>query len=496
MRIDLAPMPLADRIRLRYGVRAGAALHVAVHESGGVRWLTVPAFLPHPPTPEGLKIFDLVSMTFALALAAFLGFRIPGMMIAALIVYLGGGDLSWPAFAVFFSGLPDAVYLPLAVLLADVCNWFPVLAVAAFAVRFPQDDGTSAKRTAVRVVDALVLLGFLAGLWLNPGRSVYVACTALSGLIAVAAVASSLRFAKPSDRARVGIVFASIMIGGAGYAANMILRQYGGSFVVFSLYAGLSVVVVPLAVAYAIVRHRVFDIAFVLNRTLVYAITSALVLVALAATEFAAERYLSDLTRVEGIAVEFAIALAIIVSVRIIHARVDRAVDSMLFRARHEEESALRRFATTLQFYTEQAPLLRDTVDVLVRFARVQGAAIYLPSHKALVCAASAYPAPAPHVDENDPAHVQLRAHHERLQIHGFSTAFLGERLYPMFLAGRLTGTISTGGRESGEQMPPDIGEAIERIAAALAVALAAIETDRIRSENALLQARLAGAAI
>jgi hypothetical protein len=256
------------------------------------------------------------------------------------------------------------------------------------------------------------------------------------------------------DRARVAIVFASIIIGGAGYAGNMIWVQYGGNYVVFVLYAGLSVVIVPLAVTYAIVRHRVFDVAFVLNRTLVYAITSTLVLVALAALEFAAEQYIASLTRVEGIAVEFGIALIIIVSARMVHARVDRAVDNVLFRDRHQQESSLRRFSTTLQFYTEQPPLLRDTVDALVRFGRVQGAAIYLPDGKRVACAASAYPVAAPAIDENDPAYVELRAHHEQLQIHDVSTSFLGDRLYPMFLAGRLVGIVSTGERESGEQMP------------------------------------------
>ncbi|HKU68556.1 MAG TPA: hypothetical protein VJP85_12335 [Candidatus Baltobacteraceae bacterium] len=92
--------------------------------------------------------------------------------------------------------------------------------------------------------------------------------------------------------------------------------------------------------------------------------------------------------------------------------------------------------------------------------------------------------------------HVELRAHHEQLQINDLSTSFLGDRLYPMFLAGRLVGVISTGERESGEQMPPDIDDAIARAAASLGVSLSAIETDRVRTENVLLQAQLAGSAI
>lgn len=496
--IDLTRMSAADRLRLRYS-RQGTLLRIPVETAQGLHIIVVPAMRERNLGPTAQRVFDAVTMTFSLLLAAFLGFRKPGIMIAALILYLGGGALSWPSFAAGFSALPDPLYIGVCTLLAALCDWFPVLVLAAFAVRFPGGDPVPRHRTAIRIVDSLVIVGFIAALSdeLFMTRTAYVLLTALSAIVVIAACFVALRYAKPSDRARVGIVFASVIIGGVGYAANMIwLRQYGGNFVVFLLYGGLSVIVVPLAVTYAIVRDRVFDVAFVLNRTLVYAITSTVVLLALAAMEFAAEQYLTALTRVEGIAVEFGIALVVIVSARIVHGRVDRLVDNVLFRDRHQQESALRRFATTLQFYTEQAPLLRDTVDVLVRSGRVHGAAIYLPDEKRIESAASSYPLPAPAIDENDPAYVELRAHRAQLQIHGVSTGFLGDRLYPMFLAGRLVGVISTGERESGEEMPPDIDDAIARVAAALAVSLAAIETDRVRAENALLHAKLAGAAI
>jgi hypothetical protein len=379
--------------------------------------------------------------------------------------------------------------------LENLCDWFPVLVLASFAVRFPHDDLARSKLIAVRVIDSIVAIGFLLGLLTyfqsGPGGD---SAIALSGLVIVAACIVALRNARPDDRARVGIVFASMMIGGVGYAINMIVFHHTGDFVLFILYANASIVLVPLAVAYSILRHRVFDINFVLNRTIVYALTSALVLVGLAAMEFAAERYLTELTRVEGIALQFMIALGVIIGARILHDRVDKFVDSVLFRARHQQETALRRFATTVQFFTAQAPLIRDTVSALERFGRVQGAAVYLASGRSLDCVESTYARAAEKIDENDLAFVELRAHREALQIHGTQTAFAGERLYPMYLSGRLIGVLSAGQRENGEQMPPDINEAIERVASAVASALTAIETDRIREEKAVLEARISGA--
>lgn len=472
----------------------GAPVVMIVSDGRTTRTVTVPAVSQRLASDPLYITFDLLTISFSLLLAGYLGFRKPGVMIAALILFLGGGDLSWPAFTVFFSGLPDALFGPLARVFQDLCDWFPVLALASFAVRLPGDRPAGEKRIAVAVVDALVAAGFVTGFILeNPHRFQNALLTGASALIVIGACIAALRYAQPADRGRVGIVFAGVFFGGVGYAANMIWLQYGEPFVVFRLYTTISVILVPLSVAYGVLRHRVFDVGFVLNRTIVYAVTSAVVVLVLGALEFAAERFVNDLTHVESLVVQFAIAMIVIVSVRVVHGRIDRIVDSVLFRSRHEQESALRRFATTLQFYTEQGPLVRDTVDALVRYARVQGAAVYLPGDgTGLQQAASSFPIAASSVDHNDTAYVELRAHHEALQVHGVPTTFPGDRLYPMVLAGRIAGVVATGERESGEEMPPDINEAIERIAAALTISLAAIETDRIRSENATLHAQLA----
>ncbi|MBV8656064.1 MAG: hypothetical protein JO160_08460, partial [Candidatus Eremiobacteraeota bacterium] len=55
----------------------------------------------------------------------------------------------------------------------------------------------------------------------------------------------------------------------------------------------------------------------------------------------------------------------------------------------------------------------------------------------------------------------------------------------------RIAGIIATGERQSGEEMPPDIDDAIVRIAHAAATALGAIDSDRNRSELLALRTRL-----
>lgn len=415
-------------------------------------------------------------------------------MIAALILFLGGGALNWPTFVAYFSALPDVVYVPLAYVFAVLCDWFPVMALASFAIRLPGSVPSNSQRTAIRIVDAIVIVSFCAALGLVAAGSYgdsYIVCTTFSAIVVLLASVAALMFARPVDRGRAGIVFAGVMIGGVGYAVDMIWVLFGEPEWLFVVYANISVVVVSGSLAYAILRHRVFDVAFVLNRTIVFALTSALVLVVFAALEFMVERFLSDVTHVEGIILQFVVALCVIVSVRLLHRRVDLLVDNVLFRSRHEQETALRRFASTLQFYTEEAPLLRDTLDVLLRYGRVEGAAIYVAQEMGLKQVQSSFPVATREIEHNDMAYVELRAHHEPLHVHTMPTALPGDRLYPMIRAGRIVGVIATGERESGEEMPPDIDDAIIRIAHAAAIALGAIESDQIRLELTTLRTRL-----
>lgn len=440
------------------------------------------------------RVMADVGIAFALLLAAYLGFRKPSVMIAALILFLGAGALDWPLFVAAFSSLPDAIYVPFAAIMVALCDWFPVMALASFAIRLPGSAPSARQQTAIRIVDATVIAAFCACLALiatGLHLATNIVFTALSGIVVLLASVAALMFARPADRGRTGIVFAGVMVGGVGYAANMIWLRLGEPQWLFITYANLSIVVVSLSLAYAILRHRVFDVAFVLNRTIVFALTSALVIVLFAALEFLAERFLSDVTHVEGIILQFGIALVVTLSVRLLHRRADFAVDNVLFRARHEQENALRRFASTLQFYTEELPLVRDTIDVLLRYGRVEGAAMYLAGEMGLKQVQSSFPVAAPQIDHNDMAYVELRAHHEPLHVHRMPTALPGDRLYPMIRAGRIVGVVATGERESGEDMPPDIDDAIVRIAHAAATALGAIESDQIRSELSALRMRL-----
>ncbi len=106
-------------------------------------------------------------------------------------------------------------------------------------------------------------------------------------------------------------------------------------------------VCVPLAVAYAVVRRRVFDIEFAISRALVYgAITSIIAGTFILLDWFMSKQFAQ--TRFT-LTAEILVALALGSWLNMLHSNVDRFVDSTFFRQRHRAEQRLAKAAAALR---------------------------------------------------------------------------------------------------------------------------------------------------
>jgi hypothetical protein len=288
-------------------------------------------------------------------------------------------------------------------------------------------------------------------------------------------------------------VFAAIVVAGLCYAATIVL--VGSIPTAVSLFLDIaSVIVIPVAVAYAILKHRIFDIAFVVNSTLVFALTSVVVLAIFALLEFLTERFLSSLSHLQNTALDFGIALVVGLSARPVHRRADGVVDHLIFRKRHQQESSLRHFAKNAEHYTAEESLANDTVSAVMRFGDVRGAAMYRVNKNFLCCDASTFLNAAKQIDLEDRAYLEAQAHEGPIDLRRAGTSFPGVRIYPLVVADTVLGVLTVGERESGEAMPPDIDNAIQTIAGSVAACLMSIEISRVREENAQLRLRLGAA--
>ena len=124
----------------------------------------------------------------------------------------------------------------------------------------------------------------------------------------------------------------------------------------------------PLLFAYAVLRHKVVDLGFVLNRTLVYGAVSVIMLSAFALTEWAVGHVLEPSGRGENEAVDAVIAVLVTLSFTRVHAFVERYVEALFFRGWHENEKRLKRFTAEAGFVTRSESLRAAWLKELARF--------------------------------------------------------------------------------------------------------------------------------
>ena len=218
----------------------------------------------------------------------------------------------------------------------------------------------------------------------------------------------------------------------------------------------LTILLIPAGYTYAVLRHRVIDVGFVINRALVYAALTTVIVGVLAIAEALLAK--AAVGSSAGLAVEIAVALGLGLSFNALHSRIDALVDRVFFRKKHEAEAALQRLAHEAAFIEKPAALLDRAVDDLFRFTAAQGCAIYERSddeyRRLRQLGALAFPEV---IDVDDPAFVRMRAEPMVIDLEDVSSV-LGPRglALPITVRGTLLGAIVLGPRANDETYAPD----------------------------------------
>jgi len=290
----------------------------------------------------------------------------------------------------------------------------------------------------------------------------------------------ALRAARGIDRARM-----AWLLGPTAVIYLIQLSYLAGNFVpaLDTDAAGTITLVLqllaPLGITYAMLNRRLLDIGFVVNRAVVYAGVSLVIFGIFALVEWAFGEWFSSATHSENLLVSAALALGLGFLIRPIHQRVDSVLDRVFFQKRHEDESAIRRFAHEAPHITDAEVLLERAREVLVRHADASFVTFALDD------GAGQYG----DVSENDPALVTLRSSRSVLDLTASRTDLRGEFAYPMIARGRLVGALAIGPKRSGESYAPDESQAIATLAQGVATALDVLSLSERRREDVLLDA-------
>ena len=133
----------------------------------------------------------------------------------------------------------------------------------------------------------------------------------------------------------------------------------------------------PIAIAVAIFRYRLYDIDLLIRRTLVYGAVSAVLLAAYVGGVALFESLLAPFTAGNGIAVAIS-TLAVVALFQPVRRRIQSAVDHRFFRAKYDAERTLDAFAARLRDEVDLVALERELIGAVRETVQPAHASVWL----------------------------------------------------------------------------------------------------------------------
>jgi hypothetical protein len=187
--------------------------------------------------------------------------------------------------------------------------------------------------------------------WWNVLQDTTFAAIGLSGLLVLAGQVGNFRRSCGERRQQLKWLLGGLSACLACVVATIALGQEHGAWtVVANVAAGLAILAVPVSMAVAILKYRLYDIDRIISRTVAYTIITGLLVGVYAGLVLLA-------TQVFGFHSAVAVAVGTLAAAALfspVRGRVQRVVDRRFNRARYDTERTVTAFAARLQ----------DTVDL------------------------------------------------------------------------------------------------------------------------------------
>jgi hypothetical protein len=485
--LDFRNSTLHDRIvGLSYQpARAGEPVTFLLVHGGRSRVVTLRA--------EPLTALESQQALFS-PLASFL--RLTGFVyiaVALAIVLRRPSRMTWGLFLYLVSATDVTLYhfperaLPIVAFASDLLSVAGTVGLVIFAARFPDDRAAGWRAWLDRLAIPIGVLFAVPNLaWdassLFEGRSptLWMSYGSTFGALALIVVAgatlvSTYLTAPRWQRQRLQWVIAGVFFTLLSYASSW-ARYWSTAYPVVTsdvavwtatfLYA-----CAPFAIAYAVVRQRVFEISFVVSRTLVYTLVTATIFGVFAFVEWLAGRLIEH----SGAAV-FLVALTAVgmaYSIHAIYGRAEQFVEITLFRRRHLAERRLASIAAGLPYAENSAAVEEALVREPVHAYTLSCADLFLRD------GSGDYVHDGKKLDRGIP--LQLQGSRRSLRLHD------GDRVLavPVFVRLRLQAVAVYGAHVNGEDIDPDERASLEAIGMAAGLAYDHLEADRIERDVA-----------
>ncbi|GIL39881.1 PDZ domain-containing protein [Roseiterribacter gracilis] len=447
---DVAEIP----VHTQYAPRPGLTVSLLVYRADGSSEMLT---LPVDAIPEQFTLFVrrllYVGFTLFLALAALVAWRGPSTLPSRLLAL---------AFALYGQTSAYAYIDDDALRMAGQMSWtFSLstapLCLALFVVFYVRERTSGAGFRAplrwtllgICVLAASVLFS-LFRLRLYMPHYMYATPQYGALLLVCTLVAQALwrgwSKAGGEDRQRfrwIAIATTAVLAGDLIGATPIPVWQ---SFLVIGLVSYVAKITGAILLVYALLRHRVIDFGFAINRATVFGATSLLLVGLFAACTALADRLLRFDDGAERNWIDIAITFVLAIAATRLRKLVEDWVERLLFQSWRAREQALRDFLQRAAHFTRPDPLLDGFAALLTQFAGADAAAILLQAPDGRFTSVRGDAAP---LDVDAALTVELRATSGAVRWHG------GLAL-PMRRGGALFGVVLLKPRANGEIYRPD----------------------------------------
>ena len=510
-RIDLASAKRNSGFLVATGTTSLPGQRVIVPVKRGTKKLYL-AMVSEPEPMNVAKKVLILSEEFALLLFVGIGAGLvllrPSITTWAFYAYCLGLNPGPASLLPYLLRSPWDLVTAIGILNINVVGF---LGLAVFAALFLHEENVGWRRLIYRFAPLALLVscGLITYTYLSnfSNTAKIVIAVLIFFLLAVALLAlfafvETYVSARGTDRQRIRWVILGFGIALVALITLLILFNYQSN-IPYWLFASLNLVnvVVPLTVAYAVIRHRVIDVSFVVSRAFVYAILTTFLVGALSVIDWL---FIEKLKLVRlGTIAEVGAAVAAGFWFNGLHKRIDIFIDATFFRQRHAAERQLARIATALPFATTTKAVAQALVAEPVRMLLLASAAVFRRRTDGVYSREESVEWAATDVsrldDEDDQILMLLRAENGILSLYehqwrteGVPTGPAHPVLaLPIIVRRELTAIVFYGAHLHGEPLDPDEMKAIAGLATGAAAAYDHLQAEALHSKNESLQSEV-----
>jgi hypothetical protein len=283
----------------------------------------------------------------------------------------------------------------------------------------------------------------------------------------------------------VEMSIATVFLARAGYPQDQMLwLGIGVTVMVFTALVLLT---------YVVLRRRLFDLGFALNRTLVYGAVSFILLAAFGLAEWAADHLIPESWRQASAIYSAGIALLLFLSVHRLRDVVERQVERLFFHRWQQNEAALRRFVGAAGHFDQSPALCRAFAEEASRFAEGAPSALYLRGADGAYRLQAGRLADTPDAcAEDDQAFALMRAERRPVDLATAHGGLPGALALPMLDQGALAGFVLMDRKPDGADYRPDEVELLGWAACQVGLDLQALHARDLEAQVVSLNEKVA----